>query len=51
VENLAHAVSLHCNVARPYQSLRELSRTPVMAAGVTDHVWSLDFLGYFSVHG
>ncbi len=46
VENLAHAVSLHFmhyNFARPHASLKErYSRTPAMAAGVTDHVWSLE---------
>jgi IS1 family transposase len=46
VENLAHAVSLHFmhyNFARPHQSLKErYPRTPAMAAGVSDHVWSLE---------
>ncbi len=46
VENLAHAVSLHFlhyNFARPHASLRErYPRTPAMAAGVADHVWSLE---------
>lgn len=46
VENLADAVSLHFmhyNFARPHQSLKErYPRTPAMAAGVTDHVWSLE---------
>jgi IS1 family transposase len=45
VENLAAAVSLHFfhyNFVRPHQSLD--GRTPAMAAGVTDHVWSLDEL-------
>jgi IS1 family transposase len=46
VENLAHAVSLHfChyNFARPHASLKErYPRTPAMAAGVTDRVWSLE---------
>jgi IS1 family transposase len=51
VENLAHAVSLHYmhyNFARVHQSLTitnddgtTTKRTPAMAAGVTDHVWSL----------
>ncbi len=51
VENLAHAVSLHYmhyNFARVHQSLtiaaedgKTIKRTPAMAAGVTDHVWSL----------
>jgi len=46
VENLSHAVSLHFmhyNFARPHQSLKErYRRTPAMAAGVADHVWSLE---------
>jgi IS1 family transposase len=46
VENLAHAVSLHfChyNFARPHSSLKDrYPRTPAMAAGVADHVWSLE---------
>jgi IS1 family transposase len=51
VENLAHAVSLHYmhyNFARVHQSLTStdengatVKRTPAMAAGVTDHVWTL----------
>jgi IS1 family transposase len=45
VENLAHAVSLHYmhyNFARPHKSLKNpYPRTPAMAAGVADHVWSL----------
>jgi IS1 family transposase len=51
VENLAHAVSLHYmhyNFARVHQSLTVMNddgsrtqRTPAMAAGVTDHVWTL----------
>lgn len=45
VENLAHAVSLHFmhyNFARPHSALRErYPRTPAMAAGVADHIWSL----------
>ena len=46
VENLAHAVSLHFlhyNFARPHASLKDpYPRTPAMAAGVADHVWSLE---------
>lgn len=49
VENLAAAVSLHFmhyNFARPHTSLKTedhpYARTPAMAAGVTDHVWSLE---------
>jgi IS1 family transposase len=45
VENLAHAVSLHYmhyNFARPHKTLANpYPRTPAMAAGVTDHVWTL----------
>jgi IS1 family transposase len=51
VENLAHAVSLHYmhyNVARVHQSLtitdengKRIKRTPAMAAGIADHVWTL----------
>jgi len=43
VENLAAAVSLHFmyyNFARKHQTLK--GETPAMAAGVTDHVWSLE---------
>lgn len=46
VENLAQAVSLHYmhyNFARPHTALKErYPRTPAMAAGVTDHIWSLE---------
>ena len=46
VENLASAVSLHFmhhNFARPHSALKErYPRTPAMAAGVADHVWSLE---------
>ena len=46
VENLAQAVSLHYmhyNFARPHSALKErYPRTPAMAAGVTDHIWSLE---------
>lgn len=45
VENHAHAVSLHFmhyNFARPHSSLKNpYPRTPAMAAGVANHVWSL----------
>ncbi|MGI8921575.1 MAG: IS1 family transposase [Solirubrobacteraceae bacterium] len=51
VENLAHAVSLHYmhyNFARVHSSLTltnddgtTTKRTPAMAAGVADHVWTL----------
>jgi IS1 family transposase len=42
VENLEHAVSLHFlhyNFARIHKTLRI---TPAMAAGISDHVWSLE---------
>lgn len=46
VENLAHSVSLHFlhyNFARPHATLKErYPRTPAMAAGVADHIWSLE---------
>lgn len=46
VENLACAVSLHFmhyNFARPHQSLANpYPQTPAMAAGITDHVWTLE---------
>jgi IS1 family transposase len=46
VENLAHAVSLHFmyyNFARPHKTLKErYPRTPAMAAGVADHIWTLE---------
>ena len=45
VENLAHAVSLHYNFARPHITLTKAANgyptTPAMAAGVADHVWTL----------
>ncbi len=51
VENLAHAVSLHYmhyNFARDHTSLTitnadgtKTKRTPAMAAGISDHVWTL----------
>lgn len=45
-ENLAAAVSLHFmhyNFARPHKSLSSpYATTPAMAAGVADHVWSLE---------
>ena len=44
-ENLSAAVSLHFmhyNFARPHKGLANpYPRTPAMAAGVTDHVWSV----------
>jgi IS1 family transposase len=46
IENLAHAVSLHFmhyNFARPHSALKErYPRTPAMAAGVADHIWTLE---------
>lgn len=42
IENHGHAVSLHFmhyNFCRKHQSLK--GRTPAMAAGVADHVWSI----------
>jgi IS1 family transposase len=46
VENLAHAVSLHFlyyNFCRPHTALKNpYPRTPAMAAGVADHVWTLE---------
>lgn len=46
VENLANAVSLHFmhyNFARPHATLKErYPRTPAMAAGVADHIWTLE---------
>jgi hypothetical protein len=45
VENLAAAVSLHFtyyNYCRPHQSLG--GKTPAMAAGLEDHVWTVDEL-------
>jgi hypothetical protein len=45
IENHAAAVALHCqfsNFARPHKSLKNpYPRTQAMAAGVDDHVWSL----------
>jgi hypothetical protein len=46
VENLAHAVSLHFlyyNFCRSHSALKNpYPRTPAMAAGVADHVWTLE---------
>jgi hypothetical protein len=42
VENLSHAVSLHYmyyNFSRVHSTIKT---TPAMAAGVTDHQWSLE---------
>lgn len=43
VENLSHAVTIqfmYYNFARPHSSLGK-NTTPAMAAGVSDHVWTL----------
>ena len=48
VENLEHSVSLHFmhyNFARIHKTLRV---TPAMAAGVSDHVWSLEEIANMS---
>jgi hypothetical protein len=46
VENHAAAIALHfmyINFARPHKSLANpYPRTPAMAAGLADHVWSLE---------
>ena len=46
VENHMHAVTLHFmfyNFARPHKSLKNpYDRTPAMAAGVTDHIWTVE---------
>src|SRR5256885_17021703 len=49
VENLAAAVSLHFmyyNFGRPHQTLTKRRKgyptTPAMAAGLADHVWTLE---------
>lgn len=46
IENLAHAVSLHYmhyNFARSHRSLKDrYPRTPAMAAGKADHIWTLE---------
>jgi hypothetical protein len=45
VENMSHAVSLyylHYNFVRPYTTLANpYPRTLAMAAGVSDHVWTV----------
>ena len=34
---------MHYNFARPHRTLKErYPRAPTMAAGVTDHIWTLD---------
>ncbi len=46
VENHMHAVSLHFmyyNFARPHKALsKPYPTTPAMAAGLADHVWSIE---------
>jgi IS1 family transposase len=46
LENHAHAIALHFmfyNFARPHITLsKPYPKTPAMAAGVADHVWSVD---------
>src|SRR5262249_34470713 len=46
IENLAFAVGLHYmhyNFARPHKTLsKPYPTTPAMAAGVADHVWTLE---------
>jgi IS1 family transposase len=48
VENLAAAVSLHFafyNLCRPHKTLsKKYPTTPAMAAGIADHVWTLEEL-------
>ena len=42
VDNLKHAVALHYmfyNFARVHKTL---GKTPAMAAGITDHAWTLE---------
>jgi len=45
IENLEHAVALHFmyyNFARPHKSLsKPYIKTPAMAAGITNHIWSI----------
>lgn len=45
-ENLGHSVAIHYmayNFARPHMTLGK-GRTPAMAAGLADHVWTMDEL-------
>jgi len=48
LENHMHALSLyfmHYNFVRPHKSLRiPYNRTPAMAAGLTDHIWTVEEL-------
>ena len=46
IENLEHAVALHFmyyNFARPHKTLSNpYPRTPAMAAGVANHIWTIE---------
>jgi len=46
IENLEHTVALHFmyyNFTRPHQTLANpYPRTPAMAAGVSDHIWTIE---------
>ena len=48
IENLEHAVALHFmyyNFARPHKTLTpkgSIGITPAMAAGISDHIWTLE---------
>jgi len=46
LENLEHAIALHFmyyNFARPHKTLANpYPRTPAMAAGVSDHIWTIE---------
>jgi len=46
IENLEHAVALHFmyyNFARPHKTLANpYPRTPSMAAGISDHIWTVE---------
>jgi len=50
IENQVHAVALHFmhyNFARIHQNLRI---TPAMAAGISDHVWSMgEIMGLINI--
>jgi hypothetical protein len=45
IENLEYAVALHFmyyNFARPHKTLTNpYPKTPAMAAGITDHIWTV----------
>ena len=46
IENLEYAVALHFmhyNFARPHKTLANpYPRTPAMAAGISDHIWTIE---------